>query len=740
MADTYSGNGNVAGTDSGGRRRRGKNRKPPTAVMASPSQTGVDAYVSEKQEESIKPWKKKPQPPDDFDNEYDFMNFVRTEFQRDLEYDQPNRDEAVLDARFMSGDQWDETVRVRRNAQGKPTLTINRLPAFIEQLVGNRRMVDTGIKIIPDIGGTKKIAETREGLVRNIQKNSRAQFAYDKAFEQQVIGGIGNFQVLLDYSHDDVFEQDIKIAAIPDPLAVVWDRASVDPTGADAERVFVVDKIPKKDFERRWPDAQPGDFDSKSRESRTGWGDTLDANQVVSFWRMRCRTRVIAMLRPDGIVMDVTDLPLDEWWDLVMKSPNGDPMVRETQRKYAQMYVCSSNEILEGPYELPIQRVPVMRVPGWELFIEGDRLRWGVIRFARDPQKLNNYWRSVMAEKLVASPKNKWLAADSAVEGYEDAFRNSHLSDDPLLKWNAMSGHPPQRMPPIEIEPALLEQAGIAAQDIKDVLNIHEANLGMQSNEVSGRAIMARQRVGELGKVLYQDNLNAAIEECGKVINQLIPEVYDTPRMLKILGEDMITEQQVPVNGFEGSQLDITVGKYSVSVVTGPSYTTRRVEAREEMMAMVNAMPDTLGVAADLIIEAQDWPGADKIAKRMRSQMPANMLDPSDMTEEELQQAQAAAEAQQQQEAQQAELQEAVTQLELQSKQVEIALNAARIREAEARAVMSEAQALQAQAVAAKNIADIEQGKLQGSLDTLKTINEVENSNADNNRASTTPA
>lgn len=687
------------------------------SVVAAPSVDGPNARAAA---DVVDTGKKKPKHPDDFESEFEFLEYVRTAYAKDIEADDENRREATTDARFVAGDQWDDDVRAARDRSSKPTLTINRLPAYVSQLVGNRRLNETGIRIIPDMGGTKKVAEVREGLVRNIQKVSRAQYAYDKAFEQCVIGGLGNFQIHLDYAHDDVFEQDIRIAAIPNPLAVVWDHAHTDPSGSDARHVFVVDNLPRRDFKKRYPKSNGGEWSSELNTGRSAGWDTADTVQVVSFWRMRSRKRTVAMMKEDSAVLDVTDIPIEAWYDMVSIGRDGEPMIREVQRKYAQLYICASQDILAGPYELPIQRVPVFRVPAWELFIEGDRKRWGLVRHLRDPQKLHNYWRSVIAEKLVGSPKAKWVAADSAVSGREDSWRKSHLSEDPLLIYNAESGAAPNRTEPMQLEAALINEAGIASQDIRDVSNIHEANLGQQSNEVSGKAIMARQRVGEIGTVIYQDNLNMAIEEAGKVIDQLIPFVYDTPRMLKILGPDLMTEEQVRVNDDEDVEsVDITLGKYSVSVTTGPSYTTRRIEAREEMMAMVNSMPNQMAIAADKIVEAQDWPGADEIARRLRTQLPPGMITEDDMDEGQQQQMQAAAQAQQQQE----QLQMQVAQLEIAGKQIDLELQKAKVQEALARAQEAQARAQQAMSSSAKNVADIEHDRLQGALDVAKTLN-----------------
>jgi hypothetical protein len=698
--------------------------------LAGPSVAGILTEPSTNGDSDEKPAKRKreknppkPTPPSDFEDEQEFLRYMRTTYDKDLEADQQNRKEMTSDARFVAGDQWDHAVKQRRDSASKPTLTINRLPAYVAQLVGNRRLNDVGIKVIPDMGGTKQVANIREGLIRSIQKISRAQYAYDKAFEQQVIGGLGNFQVHLDYAHDDVFEQDIRIVAIPNPLAVVWDQNSVEPSGADAHHVFVTDRMSRRDFKKKYPETNAADWATGTETTRHfGW-DTEDAVQVVSFWRMRTKKRVVAMMQ-DSSVQDVTDLDEEEWFDLVAEDSAGMPMIREVNRRYAQMYLCTSQDILAGPYDLPITRVPVFRVPGWEILIEGDRIRWGLIRFLRDPQKLHNYWRSTIAEKLVGAPKQKWVAADTAVEGREDEWRRSHLSDDPLLIYNADSGAPPNRMPPMEMEAALIEQAGIAAQDIRDVSNIHEASMGQASNEVSGRAITARQRVGELGTVIYQDNLNIAIEEAGKIINELIPFVYDTPRLIKVLGPDMLTEKQVKVNYTEDPEsVDITAGKYAVTVTTGPSYTTRRVEAREEMMSMVNAMPNTMAIAADKIVEAQDWPGSDEIARRLRSQLPAGMIAAEDLTEEE----QAAQQQQQQSAEQQQQLQQIAFELEVAEKKAKIAQLEAQAAESQARTQESLARAEQAKAQAASLIAGIETDRVSTAVQIADSLEQSAN-------------
>jgi hypothetical protein len=590
--------------------------------------------------------------PKGYDNESDFLQEMRELYEDDDSADFDNHKAGVEDMEFFTGKQWDPDVEQRRIAAKKPVLTVNRLPAFVGQVVGSRKMHETQIKVIPDNGGTIDVAKVREGLIRSIQKESKAGFAYDTAFLGQVVAGIGNFQLDLDYANDDVWDVEIRIKPITDHFAVVWDRTLTEPTGRDAKHAFLGEKMPIREFYERWPWATPADMQGvrfPGELTKSGWYSKADV-RVVDYWRMRARSRTLALLR-DGTTQDITD---DDAGILakVAQRPDGSPFIRQVNRPYAQKYICSGMDVLEGPYDLPIDRIPIFRVPGWEIRIGDAVFRWGLIRHMKDPQRLHNYWRSVMAEKIMRSPKTTWTASSAAVMGREAAWRASATSDDPLLIWNAESGQKPERVEPAQVEQALIQQAEITTQDLKDVSNIHEANLGMPSNEVSGVAINARVRVSDTGTAIYQENLGIAIEECGRVTNDLISVVYDTPRIIKVIGDDAKQLMQAINATGNPKSIDITLGKYSVTASSGPSYDTKRQESAQNMLGLATAMPQVLSVAADLIVEAQDWPGAEKIATRIRKTLPPQILSPDEMTPEV--QAAAAGKAQQDQQAQQA--------------------------------------------------------------------------------------
>jgi len=678
----------------------------------------------------LAPSKKKPKAhkeiaaPSDFETAEEFVTHVRKLYQDDVDADQHNREPAIEDAEFFAGKQWDDKIRARRELKRKPVLTVNRTVAYVGQIVGNRRMNETVIKVLPESGGKKEVAITRQGLIRNIEKTNKAGRAYDTALQNATIGGIGNFGVRLDYATNDVFDQDIKIDEYPDAFSIVWDRLRIDKTGRDANHVFKVETMPRTVFEDKYPGFQAEDMTDDVNISSSGAGGwfTADDVRVVEFWRMRYRKKWLA-LTADNRVITITEDEAEaagENPNIAKHPADGSPYIRLAEIPYAEKYVMNGSAILAGPYELPISRLPFFRVPGWEITIAGKTHRFGLLRFLKDPQRLHNYWRSTIAEKLMMTPRARWVASDGAVAGRETQWRNAHLSDDPLLIWNGDSGQAPVYTQPAQLEVALIQESNMSVQDMRDVSNLHEAAMGQTSNEVSGKAIVARQRVSDVGTIVYHDNTNDAISEAGEVINELIPVAFDTARTIRTLDPND-KENFVRINDpTDPESQDISIGRYSTAIVTGPNVVTRRIEAQESMNAIFNAAPQAMASTLDLYVKTQDWPGSDEFAKRIRKTLPPNLIDANDLDPAEReqfeQQQQAAQAAQQQQE----QVQQAMIQAELSLKNAQAAKAqseaheaAANARYADARAKAAEegkelvhAQAQQAHASAFKNISD----------------------------------
>ena len=582
----------------------------------------VDTQVTDDYTDTVDP----SYVPEGFKSVNAFLSDMREEYQFDWDYDYENREDAIEDKKFSAGEQWDPAVLQLRT--GLPCLTINSIPQFTAQVVGDWRQNRNAVQVVPNDDGTEDIAEIRGDLIRSIEMHSRASRVYDQAFESTIQCGDGAFRIAVEYAKDSVFDQDIFIRPIEDAQSVVWDRMSVDPTGRDARHVFVEDRLPRKEFDRKWPGLDPWHLNERfSALLRAGrWYDDQSV-KIVEYWRMIERNRLLGLFEDGSVhIMEGDDLEK-------ILAVHGSPIkTRVSPCLYAQMHLCTGNAILSGPYEYKLNRVPIIRISGRVVSVMHRRVRYGMVRFMKDPARMRNFWRSIATEQLGYAPKAQWIATESAVTGREDMLRKAHLTRDPLLIVNdeAIIDQNIKRIEPPTPQMALLNESQLLVQDMKDVSGIQDASLGVPSNETSGRAIIARQREGDTAQLTFHDNGNAAILEGGDVINQLIGQIYDGTRTVRLVGKDE-SLRLVKINDpMDPNSPNLAVGSYDTALQTGPSYTTRRVEAAQAMMEAVQVWPQLIQVAGDVIAKAQDWPGADVLADRLMKTIPPQYLSPEE--------------------------------------------------------------------------------------------------------------
>lgn len=573
--------------------------------------------------------------PDGFESVEAFLEDMREEYDRDISADHDNRHEAIDDKRFAAGEQWDAKVLEYR--KGLPCLTLNTVPQFTAQLVGDWRQNRNAIKVLPAEDGDVDVASIRSDLIRAIETKSRANRVYDSAFESVVQCGDGAFRVSVEYAKEDVFDQEIYVRPIDDALSVVWDRMSVDPTGRDARHCFVDDMLPISEFKAKWGNEDYSTLAENTKDAlRVGSWMTEDEARVTEYWRLIERDKQVVLFE-DGFVttLDPEQMNFDELFQA-----HGRPVkVRTSPCTYAQMHLVTGYKILAGPYEYKMTRLPIIRMTGRIVNIAGRKIRYGLVRFMKDAVRLRNFWRSVAAEQLGYAPKAQWMATETAVEGREDAIRKAHLSRDPLLVFNdeAEFGRNVERLDPPVPQMALLNEAQVNAQDLKDITGLHDASLGIKSNETSGKAILARQREGDTASLTYYDNGNAAILEAGDVINQLISQIYDGTRTIRIIGEDEMPKLMKINDPMDPKSPNLGTGNYDVVLSTGANFTTRRVEAAEAMMNAIQVYPELMQVAGDLVVKAQDWPGAQELSERLKKTIPPQFLSEEEKQESGIQ-------------------------------------------------------------------------------------------------------
>lgn len=575
----------------------------------------------------------------------DDLKEAREQFQRCQDAEKHNRLTAKEDVRFgRLGEQWPAEILKQREIEGRPCLTINKMNAFIRQVVNDSRQNKPSIYVSPiDSGADKETAEVLEGIIRNIETVSCADIAYDTAVEQAVSGGFGYWRVELDYAYDDAFDTDIMIRRIANQFSVYGDPNSTAADSSDWDVCFVTDRIPKEEYRRRYGDKATVDWDSEAwRSVGSDWRND-DGVLICEWWRRYHEEREIVKL-DDGRIFSVADLEASE--DLQMGLEMG--AVRITGRKKVKtcrvtQTIISGVDILEEEKDFPCRYIPIIPVYGDEIIVEGKRFFRSLIYAAKDAQRMFNYWRSTATELVALAPKVPWIGPSEAFSE-DDRWATANTQSHSYLVYGGAI--PPQRQP-LDTGAAggALQEALNASDDMKAIVGLYDASLGARSNETSGRAIMARKAEGDVATFHFIDNVTRAIRHTGKILVDMIPRVYTGERIMRVLGEDgtpknvpvnqqymrgedgeVITDEQGnPVNDSEATEFqnaviaihDLATGKYDVTVKSGPSFTTRREEAAYQMQEMIRAFPQSAPVIGPEMAKNLDWPGADIIAEKL---------------------------------------------------------------------------------------------------------------------------
>ncbi len=631
-------------------------------------------------------------------NEQDILSEVRERFLWSVESEGHNREQAVDDQYFFIGDQWPKELEARRTAAGRPTEVINKLPGFVDQIEGEIRQSNISIKV-KSTGkpGSKETAELLQGMIRTIENLSCADVAYQTGSEGNIISGRGAWRICTEYVDEDVFDQDIRIKRIKNAYTVYCDPTAEEWDKSDARYMFISEEIGRKEFEARYPGKEPANF------SLTQVGDDLkywtseNTVRIAEFWCKIPIRKTIYKLS-DGRIVDsekydkiIDDLKAQEQpvymnqkgevidgvpepgqaiegsEHIINKAPE---IVKEKTVESHKIvsYIVDGSQIVSGPHEWAGAYIPIVLLTGKEINIEGKDYYKGLIRDMKGPQRMYNYQRNSEIEDIAMQKKAPIRMTPEQFEG------NEHTYDPNINNMVQLYNHKAGQPPPMDTAPRQassgnINQAMQSNDEMKATSSIFDASRGARSNETSGVAIRARQAQGNTANYAYSDNLKRAIRYTGKILVDLIPRIYDSERQICIFGEDG-TEKEVKINetvldkatGKSVVLNDLSIGKYAVTVSSGPHFDTQREETRTNMIELARYVPAVGTVGADLIAQNMDFNKADELAERLKKTLPLGIIE-----DEKTQ-----AVNEQEQQPQQPSPEEIAAQLELKEKELDV--------------------------------------------------------------------
>lgn len=569
---------------------------------------------------------------------------------RCLAFEADNLRDARDDFRKLAGHHWPEEAIRQREVERRPCITINKLPAFLHNVTNDQRQNKLGIKVHPvDDGADIDTAEVLQGIIRHIEYASGADATYDTAAFHAAACGFGFFRIRTDYEREDSFDQTALFERFRNPFSVHIDPDSKEPDGSDQAFCFVDGTISRSDVKRTHPNA------SAAQSLETDGTD--DAMLLCSeYYRIEQEPATLVRLSngETGWKDDLLELPLgvviaDErksfrrrvmWRKLVAS----DTVDRGGSGKPGQSVTFT--DVLETA-EIPCRWIPVFPVYGEEIEIDGKVVRSGLIRNAKGPSVMYDYWMTAATEEVTLRPKTPYIGAEGQFEGHERKWQHANVQTFAYLEYKPKTiggslAPPPQRQPMADVPVGVLQMAMHAADEIKATTGIFDSSLGARGTATSGVQEREQKRQGNVANFHFSDNLTRAVRHAGRCLVDMIPRIYDSERVVRILGDDeevshatinkplAAPEMDEKTGAIRTVLNDLTVGTYDVTVTAGASYSTQRQEAADAMVSFGTSWPKLMDVAGDKVVKAMDWPGADEIAERIKRTIPQELLGDED--------------------------------------------------------------------------------------------------------------
>ncbi len=572
---------------------------------------------------------------------------IRKRMQLCVKRESGNRKAALEDRKFKAGDQWPADVAAQRNTDKRPCITIDVTGTLVRQITNPMRENRPGIRFSPNGSkASKEAAKVLASIVRKIEHDCAADIAYDTAADDAVTSGFGYWRYLTEWEAPDSMFQTIVVKRVRNPFTIYLDPYHQEPDGSDSRFAFVTEMVPREDFEEEYPDAMPVPFmEGGAGENLKDWSGK-DSVRVAEYFEIKTEKRTL--IRLDNGHVGWKDELNDMMAAKVKATPSMVVEERESECPTVKYYKATGVEVLERSDWLG-KWIPIVKVIGNEIDIEGDVKLSGVIRAAKDPQRMLNYWETKNTEAVALAPISPWLVEEGQIEGHERQWKNANTKPMPYLSYKATSvsgkpAPPPQRQPFAGVPAGIQQGMENSRQHIQMASGVMLGRLDpaqqTKVNDESGVAMRESRRTSDIGAFHFADNFDRSLRHGGRIMLDLIPKVFDEKRMYAIEREDGEHEMvqfdpHAPVAHAEvvKSQgeppvqtVNLSLGAYSVTVTTGPNYATKRIEAAASMMQFAKNLPHSAALIADLIAKYQDWDGAEEMATRLAKAVPAQFL------------------------------------------------------------------------------------------------------------------
>lgn len=593
------------------------------------------------------------------------LDQARARWDRCQEWESDFRRRFIADVQFANADsdngwQWPDTLRAARDVAAKPCLTINMIRQHNLMIANGLRRNKSSVRVIGvGNGATAESASVFRDLIRRIEYQSQAQASvYAPARKWQIDGGIGWIRVATDYAGDDTFDQEVYLRPVLDPLTIYVDPDCKMHDCSDAKYLFAFDRMLPEELDELYPGQGPWE-----RSPLQVGPEELEHDErcivLEYFVREPKEDGLVSFVGPGGRrhTMKRSQLEKMEGHETVMDDPL--TRVRSVSKQEVRRYFIVGNRAIgeeddllddeDNPYQVWVgERIPFVPVKGEEMAFRGRLDRKGHTRSMKDAQRMFNYNASSQVEHIAMQGKTPWTGAVDAFAGLEGYWERANTTNVAFLPFRHKDSEgdeiPPQALPqrtqPPQSSPAYEGMMDRAFNWLMMASGQWQNQMGMMGNERTGEAIKQRQDQSDTSTYHFQDNYEAALQSLGRILIDVIPKVYDTARVLKVVAEDGVEKdveidpgarmayfQEMDHRGEVARRIfNPAIGKYDVAATVGPEYGTKRDESRDAMTLILTQAPNLTGVIGDLLLKSMDFDEAQEAAQRLKRMVPPQAL------------------------------------------------------------------------------------------------------------------
>lgn len=574
---------------------------------------------------------------------------LKSDFDKDFTANTTTRESAADDLVFYWITQWDDELLSNSPLQYRGQFDILRKAG--RQILSDLRANPVQPDFKPIDESRNDDSETLDGVYRACDRKLSSQEAYNMAVQDAVVCGYGAWELYTEYATNQVGDRNqvIKREFIPEANnAVFWDANAKLMDKSDAKRVTILkqytvdgykDLVEELTGER--PDTVAGSFSNPEESFTFKWFDGKETVYVATIYKRKLvKDKVLTLSDPFGEEMMLRESQLEDVMDELLSTGHEIIAEKQIERYEVRKYIVDAERILNGEDGEVIagEHIPVVPVYGERAIIEGQEHWEGIVRLAKDPQRLRNFQMSYLADIVSRSPRRKPIFHPEQINGFEFMYEESGADNNyPYLLQNRLDSSgaplpigPVGEMPEQPMPQALAASIELTRQAVEDV-----ANPGLPQDiadpDLSGKAVLALQNRIDQQAYVYQDNLKFSKRRDAEIFASMAGEVYDAPRTVSVETADGTTKSvqlmRVVIDNETGEPVvlnDLTNLELEVYADIGPSYSTQKEQTRERLLGMMETLPEgdpAKNILMLTLLELSDGVNLDHVRDYARKQL-----------------------------------------------------------------------------------------------------------------------